>query len=649
MLKKLTFCLYLICLSFLLTESAIFSEDLTKVTEALYGTWNSPITALSASKGSLSRYSQFVVKKNKIYRLEIRLGKPFIVVSEKGKAEKEYKLDKFLPQTKVHEYGGLSFNVEGEKIYFINSEDQRIYILSPEGAIYPLTPRGPRYADICTTKNGLIAVTEEHLKSSVTNKLVFIDFLTGRQKILDEGHDFYSNPILSGDGKKLAWLTWDHPNMPWDSTQLWTAAFDSGELINKQCLAGKDGESIFQPQWSPQGTLYFVSDRSGWWNLHRYKNHKVENVYPHEVEFGLPQWWFGLSTWRFTGKAEEILCTYCLEGEWRLGLLNPDLQWMNPLPLEYTDYSQIEIGDGFAVFLAASPIIPRRLVKLDLKTYQVDFLGPYAEVNLSTGYFSIPETIAYLGAEGLPVYAYYYPPANKHYKGKPGTLPPLIVISHGGPTAMTEDSFALKVQFWTSRGFAVLDVNYGGSTGYGRAYRERLKGQWGVNDVEDCVKGAKFLAEKGLVDAEKMVIRGASAGGFTTLAALAFTDTFVGGASYSGVSDPELLTIDTHKFESRYLDHLIGPFLEYKEIYRQRSPYYHAKKFKKPVIFFHGADDPIVPVEHAEKMYEELKSKGIEAELNIYEKESHGFRQSKNVVDSLEKELQFYLKIFYSK
>lgn len=626
----------------------VFSSLNAGLKEAPYGTWETPISAAITVQKGKGRYGQFFVEGDKIYRLERRMGKTVILVTQKNKKDEEIGLGNYLPRSKVHEYGGQSFTAHGEEIYFISSDDQRLYKRTSDGKIISLTKPGTRYGDLCCTVHGIIAVAEEHTNGAVINKLVLINPENGRQEILDQGHDFYSNPTLSLDGQMIAWITWDHPNMPWDSTQLWTAQLHKGHLFLKQRVAGHLKESIFQPQWSPEGNLFFVSDRNGWWNLYRIKQSKIENVYPINAEFGLPQWLLGTTTWGFTGKGEEIICTYLLNGKWELGRLDPDKKLMESIPLGFNDYSQIKVGNGFAVMLGASPSTPRRLIRLDLETHEVKFLGSYTDINFETASFSLPVFIEFPSADGRFAYGNFYSPVNKNYKGPAGTLPPLIVISHGGPTDMADPSFNFEVQYWTTRGFAILDVNYGGSSGFGRQYRELIKGQWGIVDVEDCVNGAKFLAEMGLVDPKKMVIRGASSGGFTTLSALAFTDVFAGGASYSGVSDPELLIKDTHKFESRYLDNLIGPHPEFAYLYKERSPYLHAHQIKSPVIFFHGANDPVVPPGHAEKMKEALKNQGIETEMHIYPDEEHGFRQGKNFKDALEKELKFYLKIFKS-
>ena len=647
-LLTILFCLT-VCGSFNLLPVNAYAKEATatqdRVLEVPFGRWQTPITAEMTMQGGLSRYSQFVVNQGDIYWLEMRKEGLAMVVQGFDGVRQDLDLQGHFPRTKVHEYGGLSFTAEGETIYFVNDEDQRLYVRSSDQGVKPLTEEGIRFADFCLSREGIIAVAEDHRGQEVVNKLVLIDRDTGTQTTLAEGKDFYSNPEISPDGKKLAWVSWNHPNMPWDSTQLWVADFEEGKLENQHCLTNEINESIFQPRWSQYGTLYFVSDRDGWWNLHRCKEGKIENIYPLKAEFALPLWLLGMSTWGFTGQGEEILCIFLQEGNWKLGIVDPDEQLMREIKLDYNDYSQVAMGNGFAVVLAASPTKHRRLLKIDLSTLDVEQLNKPKQENVGEGYLSIPQLIEYVNRQGKVVYAYYYAPVNQDYKGIDGTLPPLIIESHGGPTAMADPSLSLKIQYWTSRGFAVLDVNYGGSTGFGREYRERLKGQWGIVDVDDCESGALYLAAHGFVDSQKMVIRGGSAGGFTTLAALAFTKTFVAGASYAGVSDLELLSKNTHKFESHYSDGLVAPYPEEVKIYRERSPYYHADQVKVPVVFFHGEKDVIVPSEQAELMHRVLKEQGIMTELNIYKEEEHGFRLRKNIVDSLEKELQFYLNV----
>lgn len=536
-------------------------------------------------------------------------------------------------RSKVHEYGGLSFAVSKGTIYFVNAKDQRIYtqVEKPE----PLTEPGTRFAEPVATKDALICVAEKGNQ----NFLALVNKKSGSWTPLHVGHDFYGGIALSPDQKKLAWITWDHPQMPWDGTELWKADFDGISVTNVEKVAGGPQEAIFQPRWSPLGALFFVSDRSGWWNFYR----ENEPICPLEAEFGSPLWGLGLSLWDFTGDGEEILAAYQEGGMGKIGIIDKSLTSLN---LGGTDYSQIVCKDGVAAFLQGSYLEPRKVVRMDLKSHQTEKIDKPSPVEIEKGFFSPCEPLAFPTGHGGQAFGYFYPPRNKNYHAPPESLPPLIVMSHGGPTASADPVFNLRIQYWTSRGFAVLDVNYGGSTGYGRTYREKLKGNWGIVDVEDCSQGALYLASIGKVDPKKMVIRGGSAGGYTTLAALAFTKTFVAGASYYGVADLELLAKDTHKFESRYLDSLIGPYPASKSLYDERSPLYHADKITCPVIFFQGGADKVVPPNQAEVMYNALKQRHIKTELILYPEEEHGFRSAANQADCLKREQQFYLEVF---
>lgn len=612
--------------------------------EMPYGQWPSPITAEMLCGVTKSNYNcDILVDGQNIYWTEViptEKGRTSVMQWTPEKGCIEFSPPEYDVRSKVHEYGGLAYAVEWDILYFIHSKDQRLY---KKGR--PLTQLGQRFADLKLCSKGILAIRESHETSSVINDLVLIDKETGAVASLDAGHDFYASPTLSSDGSKLAWLTWDHPDMPWDATQLWVADFKDAALSHKQLVAGGGEESIFQPQWSPEGILHYISDKTGWWNIYR----EDRNLYPLEAEFGLPLWRLGLSTWGFIG--EQIFCAYQKNGVFKIGLLTEGVAKLSTdghfreIPLDGTDYTQIQTGRGFAVFLMGSPTAPRRVVKLDLSTQKIAFLDKPESFSIPDDCLSIPEPVEFPTSEGKTAHAFFYPPANNSYKGPAGKKPPLIVLSHGGPTGSVNATFNLKTQYWTSRGFALLDVNYGGSTGYGRAYRERLKGKWGIVDVQDCANGALYLSKRGDIDPNRCFIRGGSAGGYTTLASLAFTSVFRAGASYYGVGDLELLAKDTHKFESRYLDSLIGPYPERRDLYQARSPLKHADRISCPVIFFQGGKDKVVPPNQAESMAKALQQKGIPTKLILYPDEEHGFRQAETIRDSLEKELQFYQEI----
>lgn len=621
-----------------------------KKIEAPYGTWESPITAEMTSRSEKSsRNCDIFICGENFYWTESRpqeKGRTVIVCQTPDGIIRTLTPEGFDVRSKVHEYGGLSFTVIDDAIYFINSADQVLYKQLPGKGPVSLTKAGPRFADLLPAAGGLVAVGEIHREDQVDNFLAYIDKDSGRYTILDSGQDFYASPAWNEKEHKLAWLTWNQPNMPWDGNLLWTATLEERTLENKKMVAGGVEESIYQPQWSPKGNLFYVSDKEGWWNLYKLVDNEAKNITDLEAEFGIPLWRLGTSMWRFTGKGEEIICAYQEKGTGKIALLDVDSKVFKPLMFEFSDYSQVTIGKGCALFLAGTAEAARQIYKLCLKTFHVVSVESKKNGVIEKEFFSKPESIEFPSANGRVAYGYFYPPQNKNYQGVGQTVPPLIVMSHGGPTGCADPIFNLRIQYWTSRGFAVLDVDYGGSVGYGRNYRESLKGKWGIVDVEDCIFGASYLAQQGKVDTNKIVIRGSSAGGFTTLLALTSSSIFAAGASYYGVADLELLVRDTHKFEASYLDSLIGPYPERQDLYRERSPINHADKISCPVIFFQGAKDKVVPPNQAQMMDEALRKRGIKTELIIYENEEHGFRQAETIKDSLEKELKFYLETF---
>ena len=558
----------------------------------------------------------------------------------------------FSVRSRAHEYGGGAYLVDRGTVYFCNFVDQQLYCQHADGAPRSLTPPGYRFADAVsdTVRNRLIAVREDHTvaEREAVNTLVAIDVTTGGAgDVLADGHDFYSTPQLSPNGTQLCWLAWNHPDMPWTSTELWLAEFDArGALVNPRCIVGGAGhESIFQPQWSPDGLLYYVSDRSGWWNLYRWQEDAATAVCPMEAEFGLPQWVFGMSTYGFAS-ADTIVCVYQQDGVSHLARIDLPSGQLLPFDLPATDIGSLRVDAQQAVFIAGSPTEPIAVVRLDLDTGRMQTVRRSSEVTVDRRYFSIPRAITFPTTAGLTAHAFYYPPRNPDFVAPAGEKPPLMVLSHGGPTGATSNVFDLGIQYWTSRGFAVLDVNYGGSTGYGRAYRQRLDGAWGVVDVDDCCNGARYLVEQGEVDGSRLIIRGGSAGGYTTLMALASRNVFHAGASYFGLSELEAFARDTHKFESRYLENLVGPYPARRELYLERSPLSHIDGFSCPAIFFQGLDDKVVPPNQAELMVDALRHKGIPVAYVTYAGEGHGFRQAKNLVHCHQAELYFYSRVF---
>jgi dipeptidyl aminopeptidase/acylaminoacyl peptidase len=468
----------------------------------------------------------------------------------------------------------------------------------------------------------------------------------GEQEVIAAGNDFYSNPRLSPNGAHLAYLSWNHPNMPWDGTELWLADVGAlGGISNARLVAGGKRESIFQPAWSPDGTLYFTSDRTGWWNLYRRRGEMIEPITQMEAELGTTLPLFGTSTYAFS-ESGGIVAVVNSGGSMALQAIDAESDETRRLDLPFTTIGWIRAQDERAVFVAGSATIPASVVQLDLRSGAFKVLKQSRTVPVDDAHLSSPEPIEFPTENGKTAYGLYYAPRNKDYAPPAGDLPPLIVSVHGGPTDQTTSSFNLGTQFWTSRGFAVVDVNYGGSSGYGREFRERLYGQWGVVDVDDSVNAARYLAQEGRADENRLIIHGGSAGGYTTLAALAFRDVFDAGASYFGLADLEAWAGTTHKFEAHYLDQLVGPYPERADLYRERSPATRADRIDRPVILFQGLEDRVVPPQQAEIIVEALERRGIPYAYVAYEGEGHGFFRAENIKRTLTGELYFYSRVF---
>ena len=624
---------------------------------ARHGTWASPITSAAIVSDAVG-LDQIAIHAGHIFWVESRPGEQgrcVLVRHDAGRTE-----DMLAPpwnaRTRVHEYGGGAYRIADGAAYFSHFPDQRIYrqALGADAPPQPVTVDAGallRYADFVMDvgRGRLIAVREDHRDGAQepVNTLVAIDLAAhGEESILVEGSDFFAAPRLSPDGSQLAWLSWNHPDMPWDGTCLWLATLGAdGRPGTPRLVAGGRRESIFQPEWSPQGELHFVSDRSGWWNLYRWRAQTAEALLPASAEFGRAQWNFGMSTYGFEADG-NLICSDVQDGHWRLGRLDAVSLKLRDIPLPFRSIGDVKVGNGFAVILAGAPDQPNSIVRIDLTTLACTLLRRAVTLAIDPGYLSMPLAIEFPTSHGLSAHAFFYPPQNRDFNALGGERPPLLVISHGGPTSTASATLNLSIQFWTSRGFAVVDVNYGGSTGYGRAYRERLYGQWGVVDVDDAIAAARFLSERGDVDPQRIAIRGSSAGGYTTLAALTFHDFFKAGASYYGVSDLEALARDCHKFESRYLDHLVGPYPEQQELYRQRSPIHHVDRLATPLILFQGLQDKVVPPNQSQTMFDALKAKGLPVAYLTFETEQHGFRQAANIRRALEAELYFYAKVF---
>lgn len=628
-----------------------------------YGSWKSPITSDLIVSSSI-RLGATRLDGDDIYWSELRPtegGRQLVVrfgPEDIRKAEGNTVTDitpaPFNVRSRVHEYGGGAYTVHNGTVYFSNFADQRLYCQRAGEAPEALTPEvapaaGLRYADavVDAPRQRLICVIEDHRQSGeAINAIASVPLTGGLPKILVSGNDFYSSPRLSSDGTQLAWITWNHPQMPWDGTELWLAKVkDDGSLSRPRKLVGNFKESVCQPQWSPGGALHFISDATGWWNLYRWEGERGEPLFPLEAEFAGPQWSFGQSSYGFEDN-NTIICTYTYEGVQRLAQFDTLARSMDEIPTPYCGIGGLQIGRGFAIFLAASTTKPSALVRLDLSTLKFTELRQSSTLLIDPGYISEPDVISYPTTGGFNAYGIYYKPKNKDHEAPITERPPLLVKTHGGPTAAASSAFSPSIQYWTSRGFAVLDVNYGGSTGYGRAYRNRLIGKWGIVDIDDAVNGAKYLVNQGKADGDRLTIDGGSAGGYTTLAALTFRNVFKAGASYYGVSDMSSLAEETHKFESRYLDSLVGPYPEKKDIYEARSPINAVEQLSCPVIFLQGSEDKIVPPNQAEKMVNALKNKGIPVAYLLFEGEQHGFRKAENIKRSLDAEISFYAQIF---
>ncbi|HZY46809.1 MAG TPA: S9 family peptidase [Candidatus Bathyarchaeia archaeon] len=623
---------------------------------APYGSWKSPITAdLLAS--TYVGLDDLRLDGDIVYWNELRpadKGRNVIVQRKPDGTITDVTPQGYSARTRVHEYGGGCYLVNNGTVYFSNYTDQRLYRQDPGKDPTPLTPAvDKRYADGVFDKkrNRIISVREDHTVKSGQAVTTIVSLELEKENegtILVSGNDFYSTPRLNPDASKLAWLTWNHPNMPWDGTELWTANIQSdGSLGQSEKIAGGLEESIYQPEWSPNGELYFSSDRTGWWNLYRLRNNEIEPLYPMEAEFGMPQWRFGSRSFVFESP-NRIICAYTKDGIWQLATLDSENKSLEQVetPFDQIVWGNLAARNGQVFLVGGSPTEPSSVAKIDLSNRQTQIIHRSREITIDRDYFSKPSQIEFLTDNGQTSYAWFYPPNNPDYEAPMNEKPPLIVVSHGGPTSNSPSILRYEVQYWTSRGFGVVDVNYGGSTGYGRDYRQRLNGQWGVVDVQDCVNATKHLASQDQADSERLAIRGGSAGGYTTLCALAFTKTFKAGASYFGVSDLELLAKDTHKFESRYLDKLVGPYPERQDLYHARSPINYVNDMSAALILFQGLEDKVVPPNQSETIFQSLKTRGVPVAYIPYEWEQHGFRRAENIKRSYEAELYFYSKIF---
>ena len=611
---------------------------------APYGAWESPISAADTIAGVVG-FTEPMIDGDDLYWLEMRpdeQGRQVVVRRTPDGSMGDVTAHPVNVRSRVHEYGGGAYLAGGGRIIYSDAGDQRLYLLDDGGEPVPITPEpdrptAVRYADTSLLPDGrLVCVRESHPEAGeAVNDLVAVQMDgSGEVSVLAAGRDFYASPRVSRDGSRLAWLEWDHPNMPWDGTELMVAPITAGTLRGTR-VAGGDTESISEPQWSPDDSLVFVSDRSGWSNPYRFDGSEVTPIATADVEFGNPAWVFRHSSYGFLSGG-QIIAAFWDRGRHVLGVIDGAGR-INDLGLEYSRYSDL-VTDGknrvFAVGYHAQR--PSALVEIDVESAQASVIRSNPEP-VGARFRTEPKLISFPTTDGDTAHAVYYPPANPDFVGPEGERPPLIVEVHGGPTSCVYPRLSLAYLFWTSRGFGLVDVNYRGSTGYGREFREKLEGNWGVVDVDDSIAAARFLAERGEVDGRRMVITGASAGGYTTLAALAFRDGFSGGASHFGVADLQLLADHTHKFESRYLDRLVDP-----GDFHERSPIHSADQIDKPVVLFQGLEDKVVPPAQARAIADALRAGGIPHAHVEYEGEDHGFRNADNIVHSLETELAFY-------
>lgn len=636
---------------------------------AAYGTWHSRLSGDYIAQASI-KLSEPCYHRGDVYFLEGRpseKGRQTIVRRRADGTQEDLLQAPLSARSKVHEYGGGCYCLANDALYFCNAADQQVYrSCLNSGELTPVTDTAAcRYADLRydPQRHRLIAVCEDHIASArePQNRLVAINLgdFNAEPLVIDDRHDFVASPRLSPCGSWLVYISWDHPSMPWDASQLWlTSLNDEDEQRRSVRLAGATAnESIAQPQWSPSGSLFWVSDRSNWWNLYSLDNAAIEAawrggsagepvaVHQQDAEYATPQWVFNMSSYGFLSD-DEILAAYTADGYWHLQRLCRDgLNWRaSPLTSDLVSIAYVHCTQGKGVFAGATATSPIALYEYADGT--VSALHAPAPVSLAAEDISVARGFCFPTSGPEQGHAFFYPPTNLDYSAEPNALPPVIVIGHGGPTGATDPSFSHKLQYWTQRGFAVVDVNYRGSTGFGRRYRQALQKQWGLVDVADLSAAAEFATAQGWVHPQQRIIRGSSAGGYSVLAALTDTTTFNAGVTLYGIGDLETLVRDTHKFESRYLDGLIGPYPEQQSVYRQRSPIHKVGNIRCPVLVFQGGQDKVVPPNQAEEIVDAVKRQGLPVAYMLYPEEGHGFRSGATIAHQLQAELYFYQQVF---
>lgn len=623
----------------------------TEITTAPYGSWASPISAEAVAKTPIYLImwiNLLCVDGDALYalRLHPEEGGRGVVsrVYDDGRVEAITPLP-FSVRTRVYEYGGPAFVVHEGVIYFSNFPDDRLYRQSPGQAPEPITAEGPvRYGDLSIDphRRRILCIREDRRGPGEPLHTVVAVNMDGDEfgTVLFDQTDFVSSPLVSHDGHKLAWFGWNHPNMRFYISGLWLADIaPDGSLMNVRQIVAEKSEAILSLEWSVDHDLIFCSDRDNWWNLYRWRDEQITRLSPMEAELDRP-----FRAARIEGQS-AILSIYRRHGIRSIGLIDTESGRLRKLPLDYTFFAHPVAMGEIAYVVATSPTVPLSLVKIDLVSGESTVIFCADIPDDLEGCISVPAHIEFPTEDGLTGHAYYYPPTNQAYIAPPNEHPPLIVHVHGGPTGSTNIGFNLKVQFWTSRGFAFLDVDYGGSTGYGRSYRQRLWGQWGVVDVDDAINAARYLVSQGLADEKRTIITGGSAGGFTTFAALAFRDYFRAGSSHFGISDLEIFHQETHKYESHYCETLIGPYPQHRALYRERSPIDKVDHIRVPLILFQGLDDKVVLPNQSQFIADALIQRSIPTAYLEFEGEAHGFRKFETHVRTHKAELYFFGKV----
>ena len=637
-------------ISITLSSIALLSACGDNTQEAAYGTWESPISAELTTESAVGLRS-VRIDGNDLYWIESRPeegGRRAIVKRDGDGNISDAIPAEYSSRTRVHEYGGGSYFVDDGVIYFSNHKDQKLYRYNGEGTPEALTSEGYRYADCIMDEshNQLICVQEDHtFDGEPVNTLVAVS-LDGGSKVrsLFSGTDFVSSPAISPDGNTLVWITWDHPNMNWDDTKMWQASLSkNGSISGTKTIVERASLSVQEPRYNENGDLYYISDPTGWWNFQIYEEdeHDSRSITRKEIEFG-KSGALGAHSWAFYGD-DQIIAKYESGGTSHLATVNLMNGELTEIETPYVSISKVYSDGDYVFLLAATATSSTEIVEWDDGEFETIKISQDQMVD--DAYVSVPEAITFPNQKEENVHAFYYAPKNPNYTAPEGELPPTIVRLHGGPTGATSAAFRLNRQYWTTRGFAIIDINYGGSTGYGRNYRERLRGQWGVVDIDDTKAGLDYLVEQGLADPERLLIAGGSAGGYSVLVALSQHDVFAAGANYYGISDLEVLARDTHKYESRYLDSLIGRYPEDIDTYKARSPINYLDGFTSPLITFQGLLDEVVPPNQSELIVTALREKGVPVAYYPYEGEYHGFGKKENIIHALESELVFYGKI----